>query len=63
VEEEVDRGENCVRVGQNQCDNNQSRSLLTRGLRVWIEILGGENGDSPGIGDGLMKRGEELVII
>jgi len=33
------------------------------GFRVWAKVTRRANGDSPGIADGLVKRGEELVII
>jgi len=30
---------------------------------VWVKVTRRENGDCPGIADGLVKRGKELVIV
>jgi len=61
--EEVDGGEDGVNVGRGHCDNNGGCSLLFTRFRVWVEVTRRENGDSPGIADGLVKRGKELVIV
>jgi len=61
--EEVDGGENGVSVGRGHCDNHGGSGLLFTRFRVWVKITRRENGDSPGIADGLMKRGEQLVIV
>jgi len=61
--EEVDGGENGVSVGQGHCDSNGGGGFLFTGFRVWVKVPRRENGDSPGIADGLVKRGKELVIV
>jgi len=61
--EEVDGGEDSVSVGRGHCNNHGGGVLLLTRFRVWVKVARRENGDSPGIADGLMKRGEELVIV
>jgi len=61
--EEVDGGEDGVSVGRGHCNNHGGGVLLFTRFRVWVKLTQRENGDSPGIADGLMKRGEELVIV
>jgi len=61
--EEVDGGKDGVNVGRGHCDNHGGGGFLFTGFRVWVKVTRRENGDSPGIADGLMKRGEELVIV
>jgi len=61
--EEVDGGEDGVSVGRAHCDNNGGGGFLFTRLRVWVKVRRRENGDSPGIAEGLMKRGKELVIV
>jgi len=60
--EEVDGGEDGVSVGRGHCDNHGGGGSLFTRFRVWVEVTRRENGDSPGIADGLGKRGKELVI-
>jgi len=57
--EEVDGGEDGVSVGRGHYKNHGGGALLFPGLCVWVKVTRRENGDSPGIADGLMKRGEE----
>ena len=45
------------------CDNNGGGGFLITRFRVWVQVTCRENGDSPGIADGLVKRGKELVIV
>ena len=61
--EHVDGGEDGVSVRRGHCDNNGGGGFLFTGFRVWVEVTRRENGDSPGIADGLVKRGKELVIV
>jgi len=61
--EEVDRGEESLSVRQGHCDNDRCSSFLTMGLTVGVEVAIRDNGDSPGIAEGLMKRGEQLIVI
>jgi len=61
--EEVDGGEDSVSVRRGHCNNHRGGVLLLTRFRVWVKVTRRENGDSPGIADGLMKRGEELVIV
>ena len=61
--EEVDGGEDRVSVGWGHCHNHGGGALLLSRLHVWVEVTHRENGDSPGIADGLVKRGEKLVIV
>ena len=61
--EEVDGGEDSVSVGRGHYNNHGGGVLLFTRFRVWVKVTCRENGDSPGIADGLMKRGEELVIV
>jgi len=61
--EEVDGGEDGGSVGRGHCDNHRGGGFLFTGFRVWVKVTCRENGDSPGIADGLVKRGEELAIV
>jgi len=61
--EEVDGGEDRVSVGRGHCNNHGGGTLLFARLRVRVKVTRRENGDSPGIADGLVKRGEKLVIV
>ena len=61
--EEVDGGENSVGVGRGHSNNYGGGVPLSTRIRVWVKVTCRENGDSPGIADGLMKRGEELFIV
>jgi len=61
--EEVDGGENGISVGRGYCNDNGGGGLLFTRFHVWVKVTRRENGDSPSIADGLMKRGEELVIV
>jgi len=62
-EEEVERGEEGQSVGRGHRDNHRGGSLLLTRFRVPVKVTCGENRDSPGIADGLVKRGEELGIV
>jgi len=61
--EEIDGGENGVSVRRGHGDNNGGGSFLFARFRVWVKVTRRENGDSPGIADGLVQRGKELVIV
>jgi len=61
--EEVDGGEDSVSVGRGHSDNHGGGALLLTRLCVRVKVTRCENGDSPGIADGRMKRGEKLVIV
>jgi len=61
--EEVDGGEDGESAGRSDCNNHRGGPLLSTRLSVWVKVTRRENGDSPGIAHGLMKRGKELVII
>jgi len=61
--EEVDGGEDGVSVGRGHRDNNGGGGFLLTRFRVWVEVMRRENGDSPGIAGGIVKRGKELVIV
>jgi len=61
--EEVDGGEYSVSIGRGHCNHHGGGVLLLTRFRVWVNVMRRENGDSPGIVDGLMKRGEKLVIV
>jgi len=61
--EEVDGGEDGASVGRGHYNNHGGGALLFTRFRVRVQVTRRENGDSPGIADGLRKRGEELVIV
>ena len=61
--EEVDGREDGVSVGRGHCNNHGGASFLFTRFHVWDKVIRRENGDSPAIPDGLVKRGEELVIV
>ena len=61
--EEVEGGEDSVSVGRGHCNHHGAGVLLLTRFCVWVKVAHRENGDSPGIVDGLMKRGERLVIL
>jgi len=61
--EEVDGGEDDVSVGRGHCNYHAGGAFLITRFRVWVKVTRRENRDSLGIADGLMKRGQELVII
>ena len=61
--EEVERGEEGRSVGRCHRNNHGGCPLLFTAFRVRVKVTCSENGDSPGILDGPMKRGEELIIV
>jgi len=61
--EEVERGEKGESVGRGHRNNHGGCRFLTARFWVRVKVTRRENADSPGIADGLMKRGEELVVI
>jgi len=61
--EEVDGGEDGVSVRRGHRNNHGGGALLFTRFRVRVKVTRRENGDSPGTPDGLMKRGEDLVIV
>jgi len=61
--EEVDGGENGISVGRGHCNDHGGGGFLFTRFCVWVKVTCRENGDSPGMADGLMKRGKELVIV
>jgi len=61
--EEVDGGEDSVSIRRGHCNHHRGGVLLLTRFRVWVKVTRRENGDSPGIADGLMKRGQKLVIV
>jgi len=41
-------------VRRGHCDDNGGGGFMFTGLRVWVKVTSRENGDSPGIADGLV---------
>ena len=61
--EEAAQGGEGESVGPGHGNNHGGCRSLTTRFRVRVKVTCCENGDFPGIADGLRKRGEELVII